>query len=135
LKGGVVPRADWDDLPDAVRDAVLARTGPVSEVLPVIGGLTCPVTVGLTTQPGRWFVKGAPEADYPAWESLYRERLVYPLLERVSPGFGWKVEAAGWELMGYRWVDGHHAELGPGSPDLPLVAEVMLQAQEITTPH
>ncbi|MBO0516145.1 phosphotransferase [Streptomyces beijiangensis] len=93
------------------------------------------MTVGLVTESGRWFVKGAPEADYAAYGSLYRERLVYPLLEGVSPGFGWKVEADGWELMAYEWADGRHAELGSASPDLPLVAGVMLAAQEITVPH
>ncbi|MGW8726327.1 phosphotransferase [Streptomyces sp. NPDC055808] len=128
---------EWVDLPAGVRDAVLAEAGPVREVVPVEGGLTCWLAAGLTTVEGRrWFVKGCPESDEPAWMSMRSERLVYPMLGGVSPDFGWIVRrVAGWEVMAYDWVDGRHADLGPGSPDLPLVAEVLLRAQEITVPH
>ncbi|MGW8330563.1 phosphotransferase [Streptomyces sp. NPDC055897] len=128
---------EWMDLPAGVRDAVLAEAGPVREVVPVEGGLTCWLAAGLTTAEGRrWFVKGCPESDEPAWMSMYQERLVYPMLGGVSPDFGWIVRhAAGWEVMAYDWVDGRHADLGPGSVDLPLVADVLLAAQEITVPH
>lgn len=78
--------------------------------------------------------EGAPEADRRAWEAQYAERLVFPLLEGIGPAFRWRVAAGGWELMGFDWVDGRHADLGPGSHDLPLVAEVMLAAREITAP-
>lgn len=128
-------RCDWDGLPAVVRAEVEALTGPVSEVQPVTDGLTCSFAAGLRAGRGRWFVKGAPETDARAWEAQYAERLVFPLLDGVSPAFRWKVTAAGWELMVFDWADGRHADLGPGSPDLPLVAEVMLAAQEITAPH
>lgn len=128
-------RCEWADLSVAVRDAVLAETGSVSEVRPVSDGLTCSFAAGLRTKTGHWFVKGAPESDRHAWEAQYAERLVFPLLEGVSPAFRWKVTAGGWELMGFDWVEGRHADLGLGSADLPLVAEVMLAAQEITAPH
>lgn len=127
-------RYEWSDLPEAVRDAVLAETGPVCEVRPVAEGLTCSFAAGLRAGTGRWFVKGAPEADRHAWQAQYAERLVFPLVDGVGPAFRWRVAAAGWELMGFDWVDGHHADLVSGSPDLRLVAEVMMAAQEITAP-
>lgn len=128
-------RCDWDGLPVVVRAEVETVTGPVDEVWPVADGLTCSFAAGLRTSVGRCFVKGAPETDQRAWEAQYAERLVFPLLAGVSPAFRWKVTAGGWELMGFDWVDGRHADLGPGSADLRLVAEVMLAAQEITAPH
>lgn len=129
-------RIEWDDLPLAVRDGVLSETGPVTEVRSVADGLTCWVAAMLVTESGRrWFVKGCPESDDRAFRSLRHERVVFPMLTEVGPDFGWCVRAADWELMAYDWVDGRHADLGPGSPDLTLVAEVLLKAQEITVPH
>src|SRR5690242_17825960 len=113
-------RCDWGGLPAAVRDAVLVETGPVGEVRPVADGLTCSFAAGLRTGSGCWFVKGAPEADRHAWGAQYAERLVFPLLNGVGPAFRWRVVAGGWELMGFDWVEGRHADLGQGSADLPL---------------
>ncbi|MFD0384656.1 aminoglycoside phosphotransferase [Streptomyces stramineus] len=74
------------------------------------------------------FVKGVP-AGYERGRSAQSwEVALNPAVVGVSPRLLWRVEAAGWDLLGFEFVPGAHADLSPGSPDLPAVADVLTAA-------
>jgi hypothetical protein len=51
---------------------------------------------------------------------------VVPLASRLL----WHIETAGWNVLGFEPIDGHHADYAPGSSDLPKVAEALRQRDE-----
>ncbi|MEU6990339.1 aminoglycoside phosphotransferase [Streptomyces sp. NPDC046465] len=128
-----MPRVAWRDLPGEVRSAVAGAAGPVLDVTAVEFGFTCSLAARLDTADGPVFVKGAPDAEGRAGQRW--EQLVAPVAGAVSPALRWRVEAAGWEVLGFDWVDGRHADLSPGSADLPLVARALTSAATVRAPH
>ncbi|MEU1071891.1 MULTISPECIES: phosphotransferase [unclassified Streptomyces] len=128
-------RWEWDGLPGVVRAAVEDRTGLVADVVPVTAGLTCSFAAGLRTSSGRLFVKGVRVGDAAGMAGQRMERVVHPLVQGLSPGLRWRVRAGGWELLGFDWVEGRHAELGPGSSDAALVGEVLVAASAVGVPE
>jgi hypothetical protein len=76
-------------------------------------------------QPGR-----APVADLDELTHLRVDRaggLALPLRGVVPRGdvAGFRIQAAGWDLLGFEALDGHHADYAPGSPDLPELAALL----------
>ncbi|WP_405099626.1 hypothetical protein [Micromonospora sp. NBC_01412] len=114
----------WDDLPDAAHRAVVAHTGAVRSVSPTGAGASCRFAATLHTDTGLAFCKGIPITDRLAW-TLRNEARVNPHLPGIAPALLWHVEQAGWLLAGFEHVPGRHADLRPGSPDLPAVAGVL----------
>ncbi|MEV6906661.1 hypothetical protein [Amycolatopsis sp. NPDC051071] len=43
----------------------------------------------------------------------------------VTPRLLWRVEVRGWLMLGFHHITGRHADLSPGSEDLPLVVEAV----------
>ena len=41
-----------------------------------------------------------------------------PLVGEISPVLLWHFDEAGWNVLGYEYADGRHADYSPGSPDL-----------------
>lgn len=118
-------RRDWDGLPDGVRRAVERRTGAVRSAESVPGGRNSELAVALSTDSGRVFCKGITTASSLA--VMHRNEVaVSPFLpDGLAPRLLWSVEADGWLLLGFEHVSGRHADLSPGSPDLPAVAEAV----------
>ncbi|MFI1194166.1 hypothetical protein ACH4T9_13025 [Micromonospora sp. NPDC020750] len=114
----------WDDLPDTARRAVVAHTGAVGQVIPAGAGATCSFAATLHTGSDLVFCKGLPVTDRLAW-TLRNEIRVNPHLPGIAPALRWQVEQDGWLLAGFEHVVGRHADLRPGSPDLPAVAAVL----------
>lgn len=48
-----------------------------------------------------------------------------PCTATIAPRLHWHTWADGWLLLGFEHVAGRHANLAPGSPDLPLVADAL----------
>ncbi|MFI1254200.1 phosphotransferase family protein [Streptomyces netropsis] len=131
----MTPRTHWNDLPLTLRTAVEARTGPVVAVGTVPHGLNCATATSLTTAEGSTFVKGVPLHDADVCAAQRWEATVNPYVLDVGPRLRWRIEADGWELLGFEHLEGRHADLSPGSADLPLVGEVLRTAQAIRAPR
>lgn len=126
---------EWSELPDSVRDAVTARTGPVASATCTAAGTTSPVALRLRTSAGaELFLKGVRADDERAVWMCRNEARLGPLLPGVAPPVRWLIEADGWVLLGTEWVPGRAADLAPGSPDLPLVADALRRLAELGTP-
>ncbi|KND26010.1 hypothetical protein [Streptomyces acidiscabies] len=120
----------WDDLPLAARRAVEERAGQVRELEPTSSRL---LAATVRTATSTVFVKGAPD-DYLQVHTHNREAAVNAWLPMASPRLNWRVRTGGWDLLGYDHIDGHPADLTPGSPDLPLAARALEEVRDTPRP-
>lgn len=106
----------------------------MADARPVADGLTCSMAAVLTTASDPVFVKGAPVGDARARAGQAMEAAVNAATREVGPRMLWQVRAGGWDLLGFEYVDGRHANLSAGSADLKLVADVLQTAQAVRAP-
>ncbi|MFI6286772.1 hypothetical protein ACIBCM_18815 [Streptomyces sp. NPDC051018] len=77
---------------------------------------------------GRAFVKGTPLNDPQAW--VYRHEVQVTRLAPHAPHVLWEVDAGGWLLCGYEFIEGFHPQLTPGSGDIgPLVRTLTIMSE------
>lgn len=130
-------RATWEALPEETRAAVVGRSGPVLAVEDVTHGVTCRFAAVLSTVStvgSRLFIKGVPVDDARGAAAQAWEVGLNPWVAGASPRLLWQVKAGGWDVLGFEWVDGRHANLSPGSADLAPVAEVLMAVQGVRAP-
>lgn len=127
------PRTRWDELPTAVRTAIESSTGPVLDVKPVAAGLNCGIAALLHTPTQTVFIKGL-RSDHPRVATQRREAEINPHVTPIAPHLLWQLERDGWNILGFEHLDGRHANLAPGSPDLPKLADALRQLSHIQTP-
>jgi hypothetical protein len=119
-----LPRRQWHELPPEVRAEVQVQTGPILRATPVEAGSISDFAAVLETRDGRFFCKGAVEANPMGW--MHRnEARINPFLPAQMPRLQWQVETDGWLVLGFEYVEGRHPDLSPGSPDLPAVAAAL----------
>jgi hypothetical protein len=117
-------RTDWADLPHALRSVIESRTGTVVAAASASEGQNSEVAAFLDTVSGKVFIKGL-RADHPRVWTQQREAMVNPYVRHVGPRLLWRVEAGDWNVLGFEYVTGRHADYSPGSSDLPKVVDVM----------
>ncbi|WP_405685778.1 aminoglycoside phosphotransferase [Streptomyces sp. NBC_00057] len=122
-----------DLLPSAARAAVEEHTGPLLTVEEAAEGFNSEIAARVGSATGAWHIKGL-RTDHPRAWTQRREAAVAPLLTGLAPALRWRVETAGWDLLGFEALDGHHADYAPGSPDLPEVAALLRRLGETSCP-
>jgi hypothetical protein len=130
----VEPHVEWGALPAGVRRAIRTRIGEVISAETVAEGITCRTALILTTSKQHFFVKGVPTDDLPPLEAQFAEVGISSGVQRVSPAVRWETIADQWHLVAFDYVDGRHADLSPGSPDLRTVAHLLKRAQVCRAP-
>jgi phosphotransferase family enzyme len=119
-------RRSWDELPQAVRAAIEARTGPVDSAEIPSAGRNSDFSATLRVRDDVLFCKGIAEAEGKRGRMHRHEADVNEWLPpAIAPRLRWRAEVDGWLLLGFDRVPGRHADLSPGSPDLPLVAQAV----------
>jgi hypothetical protein len=127
-------RSDWNDLNQAVRDLVQARTGPVRAARTAPAGLNSELAAVLDTASGPLFVKGL-RADHPGVGRQHREAMINPYVLSLAPPLRWQTEGAGWNLLAFTYIPGaRQADYSPSSADLPAVVQVINRLQGIPCP-
>lgn len=127
-------RTDWDDLPEALRDVVTARTGPIHQAHTVSEGRNSALAAVLRTESGTVFVKGL-RTDHPGVLTQGREALINPYVQPIAPALRWHIEdVAGWNVLGFEHVEGRHPDYSPGSPDVPLVTAALDVVTDLRCP-
>jgi hypothetical protein len=123
-----VNRIEWQDLPAAARAAVQKHTGTVTAAQTAPHGVISRLACTLQTQAGRAFVKGTLRHDPQAW--VYRHEARVTQTAPCSPRVLFEVDAEGWLLYGYEYIDGRYPDLVPGSDDVaPLVRTLTAVSQ------
>ncbi|MFE2427465.1 aminoglycoside phosphotransferase [Streptomyces sp. NPDC059373] len=123
----------FEDLPERVRAAVEARTGPIIKVETVSAGFNSAVSARIHTASGSAFTKGLPSDHRWVW-TQQREADVNPYVVPLAPRLLWHIETDGWNLLGFETIDGHHADYSPGSPDLPKVVQALGRLGDVSCP-
>ncbi|MEU6703266.1 aminoglycoside phosphotransferase [Streptomyces wuyuanensis] len=126
-------RIGLDRLPPAARAAVEEHTGPLLTVEEAAEGFNSEIAARVTSATGAWHIKGLRTGHPRAWTQR-REAAVAPFLTNLAPALRWRVETAGWDLLGFEAVGGHHADYAPGSPDLSEVASLLRRLGETSSP-
>ncbi|RLV68130.1 Aminoglycoside phosphotransferase [Streptomyces sp. CBMAI 2042] len=126
-------RIGLDRLPPAARSAVEAHTGPLLTVEESTEGFNSEIAARVTSTTGTWHIKGL-RTDHPRAWTQRREAAVAPFLTGLAPALRWRVESAGWDLLGFEALDGHHADYAPGSPDVPEVAALLRRLGDTPCP-
>ena len=114
--------------------AIQPHTGPVTAIRRTTHGTNSDLTAVVECEKGPFFVKAVRDRPGGRRDSLLRERQIAPALTHLSPRLLWDVEADGWLVLGYQAVDARHADLAPGSPDLPLVVDTVARIGRVPLP-
>lgn len=127
------PRIAWDELHPAVRERVEETIGAVDEAATVWAGFSCDLAAALGTVRGCFFAKGV-QGGHPAVAQQRVEAAVAPYVTALSPRLVGHISACDWDVLLFDYVDAVHADLSPGSPDLPRVAEALCTLGTLGTP-
>ena len=126
-------RIAWEDLPEPLKQAIRARTGPITGVRIATAGQNSPLAAIIDTSDGKVFAKGLPSGHRRVITQA-REAAVAPLVGEISPALLWHFDEAGWNVLGYEYADGRHADYSPGSPDLDRLVQLMDTLSAIKVP-
>jgi hypothetical protein len=124
-------RTGWAELPADVRDGITSKTGTVHDVEAITIGLNSAITARLDTAGGQIFLKGT-RSERAA--GARREARINPLVTGVSPRLRWQLEASGWHVLGFDFVNGRRADYSPASTDLPVLTTTLTRLSTITAP-
>ncbi|MEU0786884.1 aminoglycoside phosphotransferase [Streptomyces sp. NPDC006173] len=128
-----MPTPRITELPDAVRSLVEKASGPITDIGIVEAGLNSSIAARVRTGKRTLFVKGLP-LDHPRAWTQNREADIAPYVRDVAPELHWHVEASGWSLLGFHYLEGAHADYTPGSSDLSAVSVTMRQLSRLRAP-
>ncbi|MEU1599918.1 phosphotransferase [Streptomyces sp. NPDC005708] len=121
-------RIDWQHLPAAARAAVEKLIGTVTAAETAPHGVMSQLACTVHTPTRRLFLKGSRADDRQAW--VYRHEARVTRVAPRSPRVLFDVDAGGWLLYGYEYIDGRYPDLAPGSNDLaPLVRTLAALSQ------
>jgi hypothetical protein len=129
----VEQRIAWENLPGQLKEAIAARTGPITGARAMTAGQNSPLAAVIDTAEGRVFVKGLPSGHRKVI-TQDREAAVAPLVTVISPAVLWHFDDAGWNVLGYQYIPGRHADYRAGSPDLDQVVRLMTILNGIEVP-
>jgi Ser/Thr protein kinase RdoA (MazF antagonist) len=129
-------RRSWEELPTALRCAIEAECGPVLRTEAPSAGRNSTFAAFLHTANGTVFVKGVPDYERLVTVHEHEIQINSRLLDAVHdvPRLLWTVHTEGWLLAGYETVPGEHANLTPGSPDVPAVVDALSRLAQQLTP-
>ncbi|MFD0594319.1 hypothetical protein ACFQZ4_19235 [Catellatospora coxensis] len=84
-------------------------------------GHNCLLGMVMHTTHDRFFLKGVPADHKRAVWTQSNEAAINPHIRHVSAPLAFHVAADGWDVLGFRYLDAQHADLSPGSLDLPKI--------------
>lgn len=118
--------ATWNELPESIRVAVQQHVGTVARVVEIHEGLNNDVAAVLhRTKGDPVFLKGVEGPPSRRMRFLRNEATAGELAPGIAPGVVFAEDVDGWLVVGFEYVAGRPADLGPDSPDLPLVASTV----------
>lgn len=128
-----VARTHWQDLPEDTRSSVERYTGMVRYARTVAEGMNSAVALVLETEASKFFVKGL-KRDYKRRWTQDMEWIIGPYVSTLSPKVHWRVYDDEWDLLGFEYINGRHANYEPGSKDLDLLLDTMERLGQMRCP-
>jgi len=136
LTSGTALRPSWDEMPLPLREALASRLGAIAGVQVQTGGFTPGLAVRLRLANGeRIFAKGIP-VDHALADKYRAEAETVQMLPPSAPAppLRWHAEMAGWIVLAFEDIDGRHADLSPGSPDIDPAVTTVAGLAAVLTP-
>lgn len=131
-------RTQWEDMPEKVRAEVEAHLGGVVKAETVEGGIMPGMACRLHLEDSPSVFLKAIQATHPGAMLHRREAWAARALpERApAPRLLWRGDVGGWLWMAFEFVNDNarHADLSPGSPDLPAVLDTIAGLGDMLTP-
>ena len=106
-------------------ELIRPHTGAIIGARATEAGHTSDVTAVVDGTAGRFFVKAVRNRPGGRLESLAREGAINPFVQPISPRVLWRADNDDWVVLGFEFVQGRHADITPGSPDLPHLVDVL----------
>lgn len=129
-------RPGWQELPAALRDGLTDLLGDIVAAEVQGGGFTPGLAARLRLADGRRvFTKGIP-AEHPL-AGKYRDEAVTTSVLPVTtpaPRLRWDGQVGDWIVLVLDDLDARHADLSPGSPDVPRVVATVAALAGVLTP-
>jgi hypothetical protein len=113
VRGTVEQRVAWDDPPELLKQEIESRTGSITSVRIASAGQNSPPAAVIDARDGTMFLKRLPSAHRRVITQA-REAAVTPLVRDISPALLRQFDEAGWNVLGYEYAAGRHADLLPG---------------------
>jgi aminoglycoside phosphotransferase (APT) family kinase protein len=129
-------RPRWEALPAALRDGLADLVGEIVSADVQSGGFTPGLAARLQLADGqRVFAKGIPTA-HPLADKYRDEADTTRLLPPATPAprLRWDGQIADWVVLILDDLDARHADLSPGSPDVPRVVATIASLADALTP-
>jgi aminoglycoside phosphotransferase (APT) family kinase protein len=129
-------RPRWADLPPPLRDGLANLVGEIVSADVQGGGFTPGLAVRLQMADGhRVFAKGIP-VEHPLADKYRDEAATTRLLPPATPAprLRWDGETGGWVVVVFGCLCARHADLSPGSPDVPRVVATVAGLADVLTP-
>ncbi|MFB4194482.1 protein kinase [Streptomyces carpaticus] len=112
------------------------HTGRIVRVGPPDGrGFSTDLLAVVTGEKGRFFIKAMRNRPGGRRDQLLRERAINPFVRSLAPALLWVVEDAEWIVLGFELVDCRETDFSPGSPDLPVVVDLVRRIGALELPH
>ncbi|HEY3688213.1 MAG TPA: protein kinase [Streptosporangiaceae bacterium] len=111
------------------------HTGDLIDLRPTPSGHTSDVSILVTSEKGRFFVKAVRNRPGGRRDSLVREGLINPYVRPISPAVRWQIEDDTWLALGFAYVDGRSADFTPASPDLPAIIDTLNRIADLDLPE
>ncbi len=129
-------RPSWDKLPEPLREGLADRLGPLVSAEIQTGGFTPGLAARLRLVSGeRVFTKGIPADHVLAGKYRAEANTARQLPEATpAPRLRWNADIAGWVVLAFDDIEGRHATLAPGSPDIDPVVATIARLAEVLTP-
>jgi hypothetical protein len=118
-----------------VRALIHPYTGDVSGIRPTAYGFSSDLTALVDCEKGPFFVKVMRNRPGGRRDSIMREKAVNPYAQPVAPALRWHAEDEGWIVLGFEVVEGRPSDFEPGSPDLPIIVELVNRLARLPLPE
>ncbi|MFC6884128.1 MULTISPECIES: hypothetical protein [Actinomadura] len=110
------------------------HTGDLADIRPTSHGSESAFTGMVDSAQGAFFVKAVPNRPGGRRDSLVREGLVNPYVQPLSPPVRWRAEEDRWLVLGFEVIDGRACDFTPGSPDLPVIVDIISRIGALPLP-
>ena len=109
-------------------------TGEWTDVRPTPTGFGSHITALLSCEKGEFFVKATRNQPGGRRDSIVRERLINSAVQPVAPPLRWHAESDEWIALGIEAVEARTVDIAPGSPDLPVVVDILNRIDDLPLP-
>ncbi|SFC14069.1 protein kinase [Streptomyces aidingensis] len=110
------------------------HTGVVTEIRPTARGFATDLAAVVVGEGERFFVKAMRNRPGGRRDQILREKAINPFVRSLAPALLWTAEDEEWIAIGFEAIEARCTEFSPGSPDLPIVVDLLCRIGRLGLP-